>query len=347
MDTWYSDAHLGHDGLTELSYGELLPCFELPVRAEAVLARVRTVGLGDVLAPSDAGRAPIERVHDPEYVDFLQGAWAQWAALGRRHPMMPMIWRASDRVPSAAARQRPAHVDGLLGWWSQDAACSLVSGSWNAIYWSAQCALGAADGVAGRGGAAFALCRPPGHHALADAMGGFCYLNNAAIAAQRLRDAGARRVGVLDVDYHHGNGTQSIFWRRGDVFFASLHADPAVDYPFFAGHADERGEGEGLGATLNLPLPHGAGWSEYRQALDVACAALGGAGCDAIVVSLGVDTFERDPISRFRIASEQYLRIGERIAALGRPTLFVLEGGYATEEIGVNAVNVLQGFEGR
>jgi acetoin utilization deacetylase AcuC-like enzyme len=228
METWYSDAHLGHAGLTELSYGELLPCFELPVRAEAVLARVRAVRLGEIRAPIDAGRAPIERVHDPDYVDFLQGAWAQWTALGRGHPMIPMIWRASDRVPSASARQRPSHVDGLLGWWSQDAACSLVAGSWNAIYWSAQCALGAADRVA----------------------------------------------------------------RRGDVVFASLHADPAVDYPFFAGHADERGEGGGYGATLNLPLPHGTGWERYDEALGAACTALEHARCDAVVVSLGVDTFE-------------------------------------------------------
>jgi acetoin utilization deacetylase AcuC-like enzyme len=344
MRTYYSDAHLGHAGLVEFSYGELLPCFELPVRAQTVLARVQSSGLGEVREPEDLGRAAIERVHLPDYVAFLEHAWDLWAARGRSQPALPMVWRAGPAVPSTQPASRPTHIDGLLGYWSQDCATSMVAGSWRAIERSAQCALNAARDVADGAGAAFALCRPPGHHALADAMGGFCFLNNAAITAQWLRDRGAARVAVLDIDYHHGNGTQQIFYARDDVFYASLHADPAVDYPFYAGYAHERGAGAGEGWNLNLPLPHGTGWDTYADTLDHACDALAAARCDACVVSLGVDTFERDPISRFALASPHYLRIGERIARLTLPVVFVLEGGYATDELGENVVNVLAGF---
>jgi acetoin utilization deacetylase AcuC-like enzyme len=341
MDTYYADLHRGHDGLAEFSYGELLPCFEVPQRAQYVLQAVERAGLGRVIAPTDAGRGPIDRVHDPAYVDFLSQAWSRWAALGRTQPAMPMVWRAGAQAPREQPGARPSHIDGLLGYWAQDAACSLVAGSWSATLASAHCAIAAARAVASGAPDAFALCRPPGHHALADAMGGFCYLNNAAIAVQCLRDAGAARVAVLDVDYHHGNGTQSIFYDRDDVFFASVHADPSVDYPFFAGYPQERGRGAGLGFNLNLPLPHGIGWAEYSVALASACEAVARFDAQAVVVSLGVDTFEQDPISRFRLSSDDYRRIGAAIAALRRPTLFVLEGGYATEAIGLNVVNVL------
>ena len=151
---------------------------------------------------------------------------------------------------------------------------------------------------------------------------------------------------MLDVDYHHGNGTQEIFWRRGDVLFASIHADPRQEYPFFLGHADETGEGDGEGTTLNLPLPWGSDWRDYRPTLDQALAAIRRFGADALVVSLGVDTFEQDPISQFKLVHDDYLRMGEMIAGAGLPTLFVMEGGYAVDALGINAVNVLTGFEG-
>ena len=176
-------------------------------------------------------------------------------------------------------------------------------------------------------------------------MGGYCYLNNAAIAVQALRDAGLERVGVLDIDYHHGNGTQAIFWRRSDVFFTSLHADPHDDYPYLSGHADEVGEGPGAGHTLNLPLPAGTTAPAYLAALETAIDATLARGCAAVVVSLGVDTFERDPISKFKLAGPDYLAIGRRIRRLAVPVLFVFEGGYATDEVGDNAVSVLKGFQ--
>jgi acetoin utilization deacetylase AcuC-like enzyme len=192
---------------------------------------------------------------------------------------------------------------------------------------------------------AYALCRPPGHHAGRAVFGGYCFLNNAALAAQHLLDDGARRVAVLDIDYHHGNGTQDIFYRRADVLFASIHADPRTEYPFYLGHADETGDGAGEGFNLNLPLAAGATSAQWFAALETACIRIAGFGADALVVSLGVDTFAGDPLSRFALQSADFLRIGERIAHLGLPTAFVFEGGYSVAEIGINVVNVLEGFE--
>jgi acetoin utilization deacetylase AcuC-like enzyme len=193
--------------------------------------------------------------------------------------------------------------------------------------------------------AAFALTRPPGHHATRACYGGYCFFNNAAIAAQALRDGGAARVCVLDVDYHHGNGTQEIFYDRGDVMVVSLHSDPVQEYPYFCGYADETGAGDGDGANLNVPLPWGTDAAHYAEALDAALRRIASFGTDALVVSLGVDTYKGDPISRFLLDSGDFLDIGRRIAGLKKPTLFVMEGGYAVEAIGVNLVNVLQGFE--
>ena len=195
--------------------------------------------------------------------------------------------------------------------------------------------------------AAFALCRPPGHHAGTAFMGGYCYINNAAVAAQRFRDQGAARVAILDVDYHHGNGTQEIFFARPDVLVVNLHGDPMTEYPFFLGHADERGAGPGEGFNHNYPLPFGTGWAEWSAALEDGCRKVAAYAPDVLVVSLGVDTFEKDPISQFKLKSEDYPKIGRRIARLGLPTLFVMEGGYAVDEIGINAVGVLTGFEDR
>jgi len=221
----------------------------------------------------------------------------------------------------------------------------ITAGTWDAVQAGADVALTGAQAIVDGALGAFALCRPPGHHAAAAAMGGYCYLNNAAIAAQHLLDHGCAHVAILDVDYHHGNGTQSIFYARRDVLFVSLHADPRGEYPYFLGYADERGVGAGDGYTLNYPLPHGTAWDTYSPALDSACDVIAKDSPDAIVVSLGVDTYAHDPISRFALTSDDFSRLGVRIARLARPTLFVMEGGYAVEAIGVNAVNVLTGYE--
>jgi acetoin utilization deacetylase AcuC-like enzyme len=342
MKTIYSPKHAGHAGQPELNAGAIVPGFEKPERAEIIRSRIEAVGLGPILAPETHDLAAARRVHRADYVEFLPTVWQRWQEAGRAGAAMPYAWPTSglrgDKPPEA--------VDGLLGYYSFDGGASFVKGSWDAIRSSCDVALTAAALVEAGERAAFALCRPPGHHAGSGFMGGYCYINNAAVAAQRLRDRGARRVAVLDVDYHHGNGTQEIFYARGDVQVINLHADPMVEYPFFLGHADERGEGDGVGFNLNFPMPFGTAWDGWSEALEEGCARLSSFAPDAVVVSLGVDTFEKDPISQFKLKSDDYPKIGRRIAKLGLPTLFVMEGGYAVEEIGVNAVGVLTGFEG-
>jgi acetoin utilization deacetylase AcuC-like enzyme len=193
---------------------------------------------------------------------------------------------------------------------------------------------------------AFALCRPPGHHAASDMYGGYCFINNAAVAAQAFIDQGAGRVAILDVDFHHGNGTQAIFYDRPDVMFLSLHGDPKDAFPYFLGYADESGSGNGEGFNFNFPMGPDTSFTSWSSALDDACKKIANFGPDALVISLGVDTFEHDPISFFKLSSDDFKRYGATIAKLKLPTLFIMEGGYAVEEIGINTVNVLQGYEG-
>ena len=344
MLTVYSSDHHLHRGV-ELKDGAITDSFENPLRAETVLAQVRASGLGDVIAPRAFDRACYAGAHSACYVDFLAGAWDEWTATGRTCQALPLVWPVRA-MPSAATL--PDFIDGKLGFFAMDAGAPINAGTWDAVSASANSALTGTDLLSNGGArAAFALCRPPGHHAGREYMGGYCYLNNAAIAAQHGIASGAARVAVLDVDFHHGNGTQDIFYARSDVLFASLHGEPAVSYPYFSGYADERGAGAGEGFNLNLPLSKGTQWDTYATALGQAAAAIAKHAPDLLVVSLGVDTFEHDPISHFRLRSQDYLRIGAALARLNLPTLFVMEGGYMVEEIGINAVNVLLGFEGR
>jgi acetoin utilization deacetylase AcuC-like enzyme len=240
----------------------------------------------------------------------------------------------------------PEHIDGKVGYYASSGETSITEGTYEAARIAADVALSAADFLLAGEPAAFALCRPPGHHAAFDMFGGYCFLSNAAIAAQHLRARGGGKVAVLDVDFHHGNGTQDIFAARGDILVTSLHGRPEEAFPYFSGYADETGIGPGRGATVNVPLPPGTTWPDYAEALGEAFRAIRRFGADTLVVSLGVDTFERDPISFFALQSDDFIRLGETIAALGQPTLFVMEGGYAVEEVGINTVNVLTGLEG-
>jgi len=343
MKTIYSPTHLRHAGHWEVAGGTLVPGFEKPIRAEYVRARAEAVGLGPILPPSSFTLDAALRVHAADYVDFLGKAWDMWAATGRHTTALPMTWP----IRGLRGDRRPESIDALLGFYSLDAGAGFQEGTFDAVRSSYETALTAATLVQGGERAAFALCRPPGHHAGSSFCGGYCYVNNAAVAAQWFRDQGAGRVAVLDVDYHHGNGTQEIFYGRSDVLVVNIHGDPATEYPFFLGYADETGAGAGEGFNLNLPLPWGTDWSDWGAALEAGCRAVADYAPDAVVVSLGVDTFERDPISHFRLTTADYPKIGARIEKLGLPTLFVMEGGYAVEEIGVNAVGVLEGFEGR
>jgi acetoin utilization deacetylase AcuC-like enzyme len=341
MKTVYTEDHRLQDGKAELIDGKLQPCFEMPRRADIVLARVRDRKLGPVLAPERFGADPILRVHKPDFVKFLETAWDEWVKAHGAYDALPLNWMAPGM-----RRSLPETIDGKLSYYSFDAGTPITAGTWRAAVSAVDVAMTGVKLVKGGERVAFSLCRPPGHHAGSDFYGGYCFFNNAAIAAQAFRDGGAGRVAVLDVDYHHGNGTQEIFYKRDDVLTISIHADPRQEFPFFIGHADERGEGRGEGYHMNLPLRWGAAWDQYGPAMDSAMRRLVEYGPDAIVVSLGVDTFEKDPISKFKLRHEDYLKIGAAIAAAGKPTLFVMEGGYAVEELGINAVNVLEGFEG-
>ena len=346
MITIYNDQHALHHGKLEMFRGELVPCFEVPARADYVLQELRARKLGAIIEPQPIDNAVMQRVHAQRYVDFLQGAWDEWVALdpaNAQRDAFPSYWP----VRSFRSDVLPASFAARMGLFSFDAGSPLTSGTWVAARQGAASAWTAAQCLSQGHGGAFALTRPPGHHAGADFFGGYCFFNNAAIAAQALRDTGCTRVAVLDIDYHHGNGTQAIFYDRADVLFVSIHGDPHTEYPYYLGYADEHGVGEGLGSNLNLPLPRGTDFVTWRHALAKALQAITAFGADALVVSLGVDTFEGDPISGFKLHSADYLQVGSDIATARLPTAFVFEGGYAVAKVGVNAVNVLDGFSQR
>ena len=343
MITFYNHLHAQHQGKFEMFRGALVPCFEVPARADHVLAELHRRKLGTVQNPHAFDDSALASIHSPRYLNFLATAWDQWVALDPAHAdkdILPSVW------PTRTFRTdvEPDNFAAKVGLYSFDAGTPFTSGTWVAARAGAHCALSAAQQVLNGDRASFALSRPPGHHAGADFFGGYCFLNNAALAAQHLRNAGVNKVAVLDVDYHHGNGRQAIFYDRPDVLYASLHGDPRTEFPFFLGHADERGEGPGLGCNLNLPLPRGTGYEVWAQALETALSAVSSFGADAMVVSLGLDTFEGDPISGFQLKSDDYLRIGERLLQVGLPTVFIFEGGYAVDAVGTNAANVLQAF---
>jgi acetoin utilization deacetylase AcuC-like enzyme len=334
MRSVFDPRQLEHAPALELHNGGFMPYAETVARVESILAAI-----GPTERPRDQGDAPLLRVHPQGYLDFLRVAHRDWQAADRPGDAFPYAFPVVRRRDLRLDR-----IDARLGRYAMDACSPISSGTWTAAYWNAQTALSALGAVLAGDPAAFALCRPPGHHAGADYVGGYCYLNTAAIAAEAAIAAGRKRVAILDVDYHHGNGTQDIFWTRGDVLFVSIHADPATDYPFYWGHADEIGEGEGEGATLNLPLPRGTSLKDFDHALTKALERIGRFAPDLLILSYGADTYAGDPISHFAIETSDYTAIAARIAALGLPTLIVMEGGYAVDALGANVAAFLSGF---
>ena len=340
MRIYFSDQHAVHAPGAFVSRGRVTVNPETPARADALLEGARSAGHAPVEIRR-FGLAPVRAVHDAEYLEFLEHAWRDWCELPDHAPeVIPNVH------PGRNMSGRPRAVVGRAGYYQADCACPIGPGTWDGVQVSADCALSAADDVAsGELDVAYALCRPPGHHAYADMAGGFCFLNNTAIAAQHCRDHGASRVAIVDVDVHHGNGTQGIFYRRGDVLTVSLHGDPSEFYPFFAGYREETGEGGGHGRNLNVPLPRGTGDDAFLAALEQALGTVRDFAPDVLVVALGLDASEHDPLAFLAITTDGFRRIGAALGALGLPTVLVQEGGYLSEHLGANLAAALDGFE--
>lgn len=357
MQAFFCPDQLLHQPQQFMRLGRIHRPADVPARAEALRDTLLALGLAPALPP-EAGRAPLEAVHGGAYLDFLETAWARWQALS-----LPGIEPGPEVLPNLSPYpQAPGHPNATrpggqrppcpatslvaqAGWFVSDLACPIGPHTWRSVLRAAHTGLAAAQAVAAGERLAYALCRPSGHHAHADRAGGFCYVNNTAIAAQRLAQQFGR-VAVLDVDAHHGDGTQNIFYERGDVLTVSTHADPASYYPFYTGHAHERGAGAGEGCNLNLPLAHGSGNAEFAAALDQACQAIERFAPRALVLAMGFDTFHEDPISVLRLDHAAYHRVGERVRGLGLPTVVVQEGGYMVEALGPGLRALLAGLDG-
>ena len=323
------------------------PAYEIPARAEAIREALAADPAFDLVLPAEHGLEPARAVHDPGLVRFLEEAWDAWRDEGGAAGdlvadtfLHPGLRAGAGRAPE------PRVAAGRAGYWCFDTSTPITVGTWPAARAALDVALTAADAVLGGERVAYGLCRPPGHHAGRTTFGGYCYLNNAAIAAQHLVAAGAGRVGILDVDFHHGNGTQEVFWERSDVPYASLHGDPDRVYPYFTGFANETGGGAGAGATFNQPLPAGTDDAAYLAALDRALDWLGDRHDGIVVVSLGIDTYGLDPICDFALGAPVYHEIGSRVAATGARLVVLQEGGYHVGDLGANVRRWLRGAAG-
>lgn len=341
MKTFAHPDQAGHTPEFFLQRGRVRRNFEVPARAAALEAALRRLGLAPV-APPPLPAGALASVHRADYLDFLATAAAEWAKLPDPGPeVVANIHPVPEMV--AQGGRTGANIIARTGWYTADTACPIGPGSWAAIQAAAACALAAAAEAA-KGGTAYALCRPPGHHAYAARAGGHCYVNNAALAAQHLRDAGAARVAILDIDSHHGNGTQGIFWERGDVLTISIHADPDNYYPWFVGRTAERGAGAGDGRNMNLPLPFGTPDEGWLDALRYALAPIRDFKADALVLALGFDASKDEPLGALAVTEEGFLRAGAMIGALRLPTVITQEGGYNVDVIGTLLERFLTGW---
>jgi len=332
MKVFYSEAHRKHYPPFEVFDGGLrVPYLENPDRMDRILNMLRDTNWSEIVEPSDFGLAPILAVHDKAYLDFLASAWTEWLDSDPEDP--------STLIPATFALRRtpqiPKSILGRAGYYMMDLSACIVEGTYQAVLSSANCALSAVQAVAeNKDHSTFALCRPPGHHAGRDYAGGYCFVNNASVAANWLSSNG--RVAILDVDYHAGNGTQDIFYERSDVLTISIHADPDFEYPNFIGFAEERGQGRGLGFHRNFPLPKGTDDTSYLLALDQALDLIHEFEPVYLVVSAGMDIYAEDPLGTIKVTTDGIREIGKRIALLDLPTVIVMEGGYANEALGRN-----------
>ena len=352
MPTVWTERHRGH--ATDGGYwlGIHLPGDEEPERGDALRESLVAAGSTIVNAP-DLGLAPVLAVHDERFVDCLRRAYPEWIAAGHAvDPGQPLVVPyvfASTGFTARARRDRPpTTIRAEVGLYATDTLTLLGEGTFDAACAAVHASVHAAEMVAGGSHAAYAAVRPPGHHAGPAYFGGACYFNNAAAAAQQLRDRGVSRVAIVDIDAHQGNGTQEIFWDRGDVLYASVHIDPAAGwYPHFVGYADEVGEGAGRDATLNVPVPEDTGDDRWLAALATLVEAVRAHRSEALVVSLGVDAAADDPNSPLLITAQGFRDAGRMLGELHMPTVFVQEGGYDMGRFAALVCEVLHGFEER
>ena len=343
----YSPTHLLHHPEHEVQLGSKVAAFEVPARVEMIRSSLERDGGFEFVEPSDHGEQPIRDVHDEGLLRYLEKAWSEW----RTFSEVPEFW--PDTMLHVALREgmdvatEPAGAAARLGYWCFETMTPLTPGTYEAVRAAVDVALTAADLVLTGDHVAYGLCRPPGHHAVRAAYGGYCYLNNAAVAAEYLRNRTGERVAVLDVDYHHGNGIQQIFYGREDVLYVSLHGDPNHAYPYFAGFAAETGAGKGEGANLNLPLPRGCTAERYFDALGRALQVVAEFDSPIVVVSLGLDTYGGDPIADFSLTTADLHEMGRRVASLESRLVILQEGGYRISHLGANACQWLRGAQGR
>ncbi len=345
MKIFYSEVHREHYPPFELfDGGKRMPYFENPDRVDRILNSLNETDWAEIVEPTDFGLDPITAVHDKNYLSFLDSCWNEWLdsdptllAASETHAFLPATFalRRTPRIPNS--------LHGRAGFYMMDLSACIVEGTYPAALASANCALSAAESAFNNQRSTFALCRPPGHHAGKDYMGGYCFINNASVAANWLSSKG--KVALLDIDYHSGNGTQDIFYERNDVLTISIHGDPDYEYPHYIGFADETGTGAGLEFHRNFPLPKGTDDVNYLSALDEALNLINKFEPKYLVLSAGMDTFDGDPLGTFKVTQNGFTEIGKRIAALGIPTVIVMEGGYANEALGTNTVNLLENFK--
>ena len=340
MKIFYSEKHSLHAPSFEVFDGGVrVPYLETPERVERILGAMRDQPWAEISSPEEFELAPILAVHSAEYVQFLQEAYTAWLR-------EPTDYKKEGLLPASfrprTGTHRPQSVLGRAGYHIMDLSAPILAGTYQAALASAFCALSGARAIAAGEPSAFALCRPPGHHAGRETCSGYCYFNNAAIAAQWLSEKG--RVAIVDIDYHAGNGTQGIFYERADVLTISIHADPDQAYPYFNGYADETGSGPGAGYHHNFPLPDGTGDTEYLGTMDKALAIVKDFQPDFVVISAGMDLFEGDPLGTFLVTSRGIRDIGARLRKIEKPSLIVMEGGYANASLGANIVRLVENF---
>lgn len=344
MRIFYSDTHNLHSPPFEVFDGGVrVPYLEAPERADRVLTALQQTRWAEIASPKEFGQEPIQAVHDPDYLSFLESAWREWLSI---EPDSSGSRDRSALLPATFALRTQSHLPrallGRAGYYMMDLSAPIVEGTYKAALASVDCALSAASAILGGERSSFALVRPPGHHAGRSSCGGYCYLNNAAIAANWLSRDG--EVALLDIDYHAGNGTQEIFFDRSDVLTLSIHADPAWEYPYFSGYSGERGIGAGEGFHHNFPLPAGTDDSAYLGTLDHALDLIREYSPKWLVTSAGMDIYESDPLGRIRMTTPGIREIGRRIAGLGIPTAIMMEGGYNNIDLGLNFIAFLEAF---